>query len=53
MDKEHIFLMMEPNIKENLKIIYMTVMEFVPIQTDIDIRVNGKMNKYKEKDNIS
>ena len=42
MDKEHIF-MMEINIKENLKIVNLTVMEFVLMQMDINIKVNGKM----------
>ena len=40
-------------MQENLKKVIVKVMELKLIQMDIVIKVNGKMIKNKEKDNIS
>ena len=51
--KEHIFSIMVIIMQENSKIVIVKVMELKLIQMDIVIKVNGKMIKNKEKDNIS
>ncbi len=51
--KAHIFSIMVIIMQENSKQVIVKVMELKLIQMDIVIKVNGKMIKNKEKDNIS
>jgi hypothetical protein len=53
MDKEHILLMTEINIKDYLIMVILMVKELVLIKKDINIKVSGKKAINKEQEYIS